>query len=320
MQVVREEYVSVSAWTFSDIPDQTGRTVVVTGANTGIGREAATMFARKGAHVVLACRDPRKGDDAVKRIRALRPSGSVRADLLDLADLDSVGAFAEAFRAGHDRLDVLINNAGVMWSPLSRTKQGFELQFGTNHLGHFALTGQLLPLLLRTPGARVTTMSSLAQKFGRIDFDDLDWRRRSYSSGAAYNQSKLANMMFVLELQRRLEASGSAMVVTAAHPGWTSSELTRHSHSVIRRVSPVVGLKPEIGTLGLMRAATDPTASSGSYWGPGRFFETRGYPSSARISRRAEDITVAARLWEESSVLTGVAYAFVGRTERATDV
>ncbi|MFE4829217.1 oxidoreductase [Streptomyces sp. NPDC056672] len=309
----------MSKWNLSSVPDQAGRTVVITGANAGIGFAAAAMFACKGAHVVLACRDPRKAADAVGKIRAMRPSGSVEPGPLDLADLDSVAAFAGHFRKGHDRLDVLVNNAGVMWSPPSRTEQGFDLQFGTNHLGHFALTGHLLPLLLHTRGARVTTMTSLAQNFGRIDFDDLNWRRRPYSRGAAYNQSKLANMMFVLELQRRLTASGSALAVTAAHPGWTSSELTRHSHPAIRRVSPLVGMKPEVGALGLMRAATDPTAPGGSYWGPRFFFETKGHPSAARISRRAEDTAVAARLWEESAVLTGVTYPLPGRTERATD-
>ncbi|MFD7997532.1 oxidoreductase [Streptomyces mexicanus] len=309
----------MSTWTLRDVPDQTGRTVVITGANTGIGYAAAAMFADKGAHVVLACRDPRKAADAVTRIHAMRPSGSVEPGLLDLADLDSVAAFAKALRAAHHRLDVLVNNAGVMWSPLSRTAQGFELQFGTNHLGHFALTGHLLPLLLRTPGARVTTMTSLAQKFGRIDFNDLNWRRRAYSRGAAYNQSKLANMMFVLELQRRLTASGSSMVATAAHPGWTTSELTRHSPAAIRWISTLAGMKPEVGALGLMRAATDPTAASGSYWGPRYFFETKGLPSSARMNRRAEAAAVAGQLWEESAALTGVTYPLpVGRS--VTDV
>ena len=293
-------------WTFAEIPDQAGRTVVVTGANTGVGLAAARMFALKGAAVVLACRDPRKGADAAERIRAERPAGSAESAVLDLADLDSVGGFATDFASGHDRLDVLVNNAAVMRPPLSRTRQGFELQFGTNHLGPFALTGRLLPLLLRTPSARVTTTASLAQIQGRIDVDDLNWERRPYSAGAAYAQSKLANMLFAQELHRRLSAGGSGPVSTACHPGWTSSQITRSSPTVMRIFGPLLGQRPEIGALSTLRAATDPGATGGSYWGPGGPLELRGHPRPARIPARAKDPVVAARLWTESSRLTGV--------------
>jgi len=293
-------------WTFADIPDQAGRTVVITGANAGVGFAAARMFALKGAAVVLACRDPRKGADAADRIRAARPVGSAEFAVLDLADLDSVGGFAAAFAAGHDRLDVLVNNAAVMWPPLSRTRQGFELQFGTNHLGHFALTGRLLPLLLCTPGARVTTTASLLQIAARIDFDDLNWERRPYSAGAAYAQSKLANMLFAQELHRRLPTGGSGPVATACHPGWTSSQITRSAPAVMRIFGPLLGQRPEIGALSTLRAATDPDAAGGSYWGPGGPLELRGHPRPARTPAKARDPALAARLWAESSRLTGI--------------
>ncbi|SDG48481.1 NAD(P)-dependent dehydrogenase, short-chain alcohol dehydrogenase family [Lentzea fradiae] len=293
-------------WSAADVPRQDGRTVVVTGANSGLGFAAAAMFAAKGADVVLACRSEAKAEAAVLRIG--HQAGSVRAAVLDLADLGSVRRFADEFREQHDRLDVLVNNAGVMWSPLTRTAQGFEVQFGTNHLGHFALTGHLLPLLLRTPGARVTTATSLAQGTGKIDFDDLNWHTRKYSTTAAYAQSKLANMMFTLELGRRLRAAGSAVVATASHPGWTATELTRHSPGVLRKVSPLIGMPPGKGVLPTMRAATDPAAPNGSCWGPAHLFETKGHPEPARVPRRAQDAAVAGRLWEESTRLTEVRY------------
>ncbi len=306
----------VSRWSVNDIPSQHGRSVIVTGANTGLGFHAAAMFAAKGADVTLACRDGAKAESAVTRIRERRPAGSVRAATLDLADLGSVRRFADDFRDRQDRLDVLVNNAGVMWAPLSRTAQGFEVQFGTNHLGHFALTGHLLPLLLRTPGARVTTATSLAQVTARIGFEDLNWRGRRYSTSAAYAQSKLANMMFALELGRRLRAAGAHVVSTASHPGWTSTDLTRHSSAVLRRLSPLIGMPAEVGVLSTMRAATDPDAPSGSYWGPARLLGTKGRPAPARIPRQAQDTAVAARLWEESTRLTGVRYSLAAPTSR----
>jgi NAD(P)-dependent dehydrogenase (short-subunit alcohol dehydrogenase family) len=299
-------------WTFDDIPDQTGRIAVVTGANTGIGFETARMLAQKGAHVVLACRTPEKGEAAALRIAATRPVGSATFAPLDLSDLDSVAAFASAIAAAHPRLDLLVNNAGVMVPPLSRTKQGFELQFGTNHLGHFALGARLLPLLERTSGARVVVVSSSAQNLGRIDFDDLNWEHRSYSAWSAYGQSKLANMMFALELRRRLAQTGSELRVTAAHPGWTSTDLQRTS-SFVRLLNPFFAMKPHDGALPTLRAATDPSAESGSYWGPSRFAEMNGPPARARISERAKDETVAKRLWDASEKLVRVAFAFVPR-------
>lgn len=307
-------------WTFRDIPDQTGRTAIVTGANTGIGFETARMLALKGAKVVLACRSPEKGAAALARIRAENPKGETSLAALDLSDLDSVSAFASAFASKHERLDLLVNNAGVMVPPLGRTKQGFELQLGTNHFGHFALAGRLLPLVLRTPGARVVVVSSTAQNFGRIDFDDLNWERRSYSATDAYSQSKLATMMFALELHRRLgrarEACASVRAL-AAHPGWTATDLQRTA-GLVRVFNPLFAMKPEDGALPTMRAATDPQAGSGSFWGPSRFFELNGPPAPAKIPKRAQDEAAAARLWEESEKRTGVKFDFDVATGAAT--
>jgi NAD(P)-dependent dehydrogenase (short-subunit alcohol dehydrogenase family) len=294
-------------WTFEDIPDQAGRTAIVTGANSGIGFETARMLALKGANVVLACRSAERAKAAVEKILAEKPAGRVSASALDLSDLESVAAFAASFGEKNARLDLLINNAGVMVPPLGRTKQGFELQFGTNHLGHFALTARLLPLLERTPGARVVVVSSGAQNFGRIVLDDLNWERRSYSAWPAYGQSKLANMLFALELQRRLIANGSKVLVTAAHPGWTATDLQRQSR-VIQFFNPVFAMKAPDGALPTLRAATDPAAGGGSYWGPGRFFELSGPPVPARIPAHARDEAVAAKLFDVSETLTGVSF------------
>ena len=297
----------MSAWNFDSIPDQSGRIAIVTGANTGIGYETARALARKGAWVILACRDLAKASAAAARIQAEQPSGSVQAQPLDLSDLDSVARFAERFAAEHDRLDLLINNAGVMVPPQSRTKQGFELQFGTNHLGHFALTAQLLPLLRRTPGARVVVVSSGAHHMGHIDFADLNFEGRGYSPWRAYAQSKLANLLFALELQRRLRAAGAAVLATAAHPGWTATDLQRTAGAA-RFFNPYFAMKPADGALPTLRAATDPAASAGEYFGPSRFFEMNGPPERARLSRNARDESVAARLWTTSETLTGIRY------------
>lgn len=298
----------MTPWTFGDMPDQSGRTAVVTGANSGIGFETARMLAARGARVVLACRDAGRAGTAADRIRAERPVGTVSCARLDLADLDSVAEFAEAYRADHGRLDLLINNAGVMAPPLGRTRQGFELQFGTNHLGHFALTGELLPLLDAAPAARVVTVSSLAHWTGGVDVDDLNWRQRRYRPWAAYGQSKLANLLFTLELQRRLAGAGSPVLATAAHPGWTATDLARHTGGFVTAVGRLIAMTPHDGALPTLRAATDPAVDGGSYWGPGRRFETVGPPVAAGRSPVAADAATAGRLWTESEKLTGVEF------------
>jgi NAD(P)-dependent dehydrogenase (short-subunit alcohol dehydrogenase family) len=300
-------------WTFDDIPDQAGRTAVVTGANSGIGFEAARMLAKKRATVVLACRDAKKGAEALQRIEAERPAGQAVLASLDLADLESVATFATRFAQTHGRLDLLINNAGLMVPPLGRTKQGHELQFGTNHLGHFALTARLLPLLQATPGARVTVVSSVSQRLGRIDFADPDWQRRAYRRWLAYGQSKLANMLFALELQRRLDAAGSALKVTASHPGLAATDLGRAS-GMVRVFESLIGMSPSKAALTTLRAATDPAAAGGSFWGPAGLTGFNGPPVLARPCKAARDEAVAARLFDVSESLAGVAFDFSATT------
>jgi len=296
----------MGSWTLEDMPDQTGRVAIVTGANTGIGFETAAALTAKHATVVMACRNRRKAEDAMTRIRERTPDARLELIELDLASLASIQRFADAFRAGHDRLDLLINNAGVMIPPFGRTEDGFELQFGCNHLGHFALTGRLLDLLEATPGARVVTVSSMAHRQGTIDFDNLN-AENGYRKMAAYGQSKLANLLFTFELQRRLDAAGYSVLSTAAHPGWTGTDLQRHS-SLIRFFNTFFAQSPPMGALPTVRAATDPAAGGGDYFGPNGFLELRGHPVKVGTTEAARSEADARRLWEVSEQLTGVSF------------
>ena len=291
------------AWTAADIPDQTGRVAVVTGANSGIGLEAARELARKGAHVVLACRSASRGTAAVADIRGADSGASVELAALDLADLGTVRAFAEWFAAHHPRLDLLVNNAGVMMLPRGRTADGFELQFGINHLGHFALTGLLLPHLLASPGSRIVTVSSYAHKVSWIDFDNLDGAKRDTKMGA-YCRSKLANLLFHFELQRRLSAGGHQVLAAAAHPGWASTNLMGGVMGVATRI---LAQSTESGALPTVYAATAPDVEPGGYFGP-TWFDMFGAPRRAVPWRQARDGEVAKRLWAASEELTGVHY------------
>lgn len=293
------------SWTMKDVGSQQGRTFLVTGSNAGIGFSTARQLAEKGARVVLACRSHEKGQAALRRLQDALPNADLSLLTLDLADLASVRAFAETFLARHDRLDVLINNAGVMMSPDGRTADGFETQFGTNVLGHFALTGQLLPLLARTPQSRVVTMASVAHWAGRIDLDNLN-AEKGYRSWRAYAQSKLANLMFAYELQRRLQAHGASTISLGAHPGGTQSDLGRH-RLLLRLASPLAQ-STDAGALPSLRAALDPAARGGEYYGPGGFATFAGAPVKQRSSRRSHDQTVAARLWQTCEALTGTRY------------
>jgi NAD(P)-dependent dehydrogenase (short-subunit alcohol dehydrogenase family) len=294
-------------WTMKDMPDQTGKVAIVTGANSGIGFEEARGLASKGAQVILACRSQEKGAAAAQRICEEYPDARAEYMPLDLADLSSVRQFAERFTARYDRLDMLINNAGVMAVPeLRRTADGFEMQFGTNHLGHFALTGLLLDVLMRTPGARVVTVSSVSHRRGRVDFDNLN-AERSYDRWAAYGQSKVANLLFTYELQRRFEAAGADAIATAAHPGWTGTNLQQDA-GLIRLFNPVFSMQPEQGALPILYAATAPDAKGGGYYGPGGPGEWRGYPKRVDSTALSHDKAVAKRLWEVSEKLTGVAF------------
>ncbi len=295
-------------WTTTDVPDQTGRTAVVTGGNTGLGFHVARVLAARGARVVIACRDTRKGADAAAKIAAASEPDVVR---LDLTSLDSVREAAAGLRSRYDKLDLLINNAGVMMTPYARTEDGFELQFGTNHLGHFAFTGLLIERMMDVPGARIVTVSSLVHRQGRIDFGDLASEHR-YSPTGAYAQSKLANLLFAYELQRRLAAAGKPLIALAAHPGYASTGLTRYMPALMRAgsraIEPLIAQSAEMGALPLLRAATDPKARGGEYYGPGGRIQTKGYPTLARSSARSHDEELARRLWAESERLTGVRY------------
>jgi NAD(P)-dependent dehydrogenase (short-subunit alcohol dehydrogenase family) len=287
-----------SRWTLADIPAQTGRTAVVTGANSGLGLATARALAEAGARVVLAVRDPGRGAEAAAGLR-----GEVEVRRLDLADLASVRAFAEDWTGP---LDILINNAGIMAVPAGVTVDGFESQFGTNHLGHFALTNLLLPHVTD----RVVTVSSTMHRIGTIVLDDLDWQRRPYSAERAYAQSKLANLLFTLELQRRLTAAGSAVRATAAHPGWAATNLQSHSGNRAKDTAMALGNRllatsAAQGALPTLFAATA-DVPGGSYAGADRFFETRGHPTLVGRSAAASDAALAARLWAASAQLTGV--------------
>ncbi|MEV6342548.1 SDR family NAD(P)-dependent oxidoreductase [Actinoplanes sp. NPDC051851] len=297
-------------WTGRQIPDQRGRVAIVTGANTGLGFETARMLAERGATVVLAVRDVAKGERAAGRI-----GGDVAVQELDLTSLASIRSAAAELRAAHPRVDLLINNAGVMYTPKQTTADGFELQFGTNHLGHFALTGLLLDRLLPVPGSRVVTVSSTGHRIrADIHFGDLQWER-SYSRIGAYGQAKLANLMFTYELQRRLAAYGTTVAV-AAHPGISDTELARYTPAALRL--PVTWLMPllartvtqraDMGALPTLRAATDPGVTGGQYYGPGNRTELRGYPKLVTSSPASHDRAVQRRLWAVSEELTGVTF------------
>ena len=295
----------MSCWTVTDIPDQNGRTAVITGANTGLGYETASALAARGANVVLAVRNLGKGKAAAERIARHYPHANVTVQELDLTSLASIAEAADALRSAHDRIDLLINNAGVAMTPKSTTQDGFELQFATNHLGPFAFTGRLLERLLPTPGSRVVSVSSLGHRLGHIRFDDLQ-SDRSYSSGSAYNQSKLANLLFIYELQRRL--IGNYTIAVAAHPGTSNSELTRNLPAPVRLAFKRLEQSTEMGALPTLRAATDPAALGGQYFGPGGPLQTRGYPKVVASSDRSHDTTVGQRLSAVSEQLTRVTY------------
>src|SRR3984893_8708030 len=295
-------------WTSDDGPGQQGRLAVVTGANTGLGFETAQVLAARGASVVLAVRDTDKGKAAAARIADTAPGANVMVQPLDLTSLDSVRAAAGELRARHPRIDLLVNNAGVMLTPKQATGDGFELQLGTNHLGHFAFTGLLLEQMLPVPGSRVVTVSSLAHRIGaRINFDDLQ-AERSYSRVAAYRRAKLANLVFTSELQRRLSGAGATIAV-AAHPGLASTELARYTPAIVASFYVrVMTQQAAMGALPTLRAATGPGVLGGQYYGPGVLFGAGGYPELAKSSRRSRDTAIQRRLWAVSEELTGVTF------------
>jgi NAD(P)-dependent dehydrogenase (short-subunit alcohol dehydrogenase family) len=316
----------MTKWTSEDIPDLTGRSAVVTGANSGLGFQTSLQLVRHGARVVMAARDRGRGERAVRRVREMGPGANVELASLDVADLSSIRRFAERYGSQNEGLDVLVNNAGVMAIPYRHTVDGFEMQFGTNHLGHFALTGQLLPYLLARPGARVVTVSSTLHRKGRIDFEDLQGER-SYRPWVAYAQSKLANLLFAFELQRHADAAGVDFLSVAAHPGYAATNLqavgphmtgSRLQAMLARVLNRVMAQSDAQGALPSLYAATAPDIVGGAYYGPDRLWESRGHPKRVTASRHAYDEEAARHLWQVSEELTGVRFDLFDQVPVAT--
>jgi NAD(P)-dependent dehydrogenase (short-subunit alcohol dehydrogenase family) len=301
-----------SGWTADEMPDQTDRVAVVTGANSGLGLVTARELARAGARVVLGCRNAAKGESALREIEASAPGATVELAALDLGSLESVKEFAHGFRAEHDGLDLLINNAGLMAPPRGETADGFELQFGTNHLGHFALTGLLIGVMEGREDARVVTLSSFGHRTGRIDFNDPQSRRR-YNRWRAYGQSKLANLLFTFELDRRLRAAGSSIRALGAHPGYAATNLQSAAPPAVDRVvmsvsNRLIAQTADMGALPTLYAATYPGLAGGTCVGPGGIGGLRGHPRPVGTSKAARDEATAEQLWRMSEELTGVRF------------
>ncbi|WP_290538120.1 oxidoreductase [Alcanivorax sp.] len=296
-----------STWRPAMMPDLSGKTILVTGANSGIGLEAVKLFAGKNAEVIMACRNVEKANAAAAEVRAVVPEARLEVMALDLADLASVKSFADAVKQRFAKLDVLLNNAGLMAPPLQRTKDGFEIQFGTNHLGHFALTGQLLELLEAADAPRIVQISSLAHRGGKLMWGNLN-AEKSYSRWAFYCQSKLANLIFARDLNRRLEKAGSTIHAYAAHPGYSATHL-QDTVPAGGLFNIIMAQPAEMGCLPGVMAATSPDVEPGGYYGPdSRIMELRGYPAPAYARKITDNKTVAQRLWQESEQLTGVHY------------
>lgn len=304
--------------TAKDMPDQSGRVVVITGANSGVGYESAIAFAKKGARVVMACRSVSKAESARRELLKSVPDADVDILPLDLGSLKSVREFAETFNANYARLDVLMNNAGIMIPPFGRTADGFETQFGTNHLGHFALTGLVLPKLMETPHSRIVNVSSSAYMQGRIDFDNLN-AEKGYRPWLAYAQSKLANILFTLELQRKLEAADADVISVASHPGYAITNLQNNRGGIIQQtldlfLRPFFSQPADLGATYQLYAATAPDVKGAEFYGPRRLLI--GEVVRVEVNARGKDTDVAARLWQVSQQLTGVEYALLDQTVR----
>lgn len=293
-------------WNASQITDQSGRIAIITGSNSGIGFEAAKELAAKGATVVLAVRNQQKGDAALTKIQSEHPNAKLHVRIIDMASLKSVAAFSDKFLKEHDRLDLLINNAGIMIPPYSKTEDGFESQMGTNHMGHFALTAQLFPLLEKTDGSRIVNVSSGAHNMGNLDFDDLSWENRKYVAWKAYGDTKIANLYFTYELDRRLKARGSQVKATVAHPGWSATELQKSF--MLKFLNVLFAQSQQMGALPTLLAAVDPNAAGGEYYGPSGIGQQRGYPKKVNSNPLSKDTDIAQRLWAVSEELTSTPF------------
>lgn len=294
-------------WNTSNITDQNGKVVIITGATSGLGKEATKILAGKNATVVMAVRNTEKGALVADELRSAFPGAKIDVRSLDLGSLNSVKDFAEGVNASYDRLDILINNAGVMTCPFSKTEDDFEIQMGTNHFGHFALTGLLMPLLKKTKASRIVATSSIAHKQGKIDFADINWEKRPYSTMQAYGDSKIANLYFAYELANKLKDDPSAPLVTAAHPGWTSTELQRHS-IMFRLFNPLFSQNVAHGVLPTLRAALDEHAKPGDYFGPSGFQELKGSPVVVKSTDLSHSDANAKKLWTLSEEMTGIQF------------
>jgi len=298
-------------WTSSEISSQAGKNILITGANSGLGFEAATVLSQKGANIILAVRDLKKGKEAVAKIKSKNPDAKLELMSLDLADLEDVQIFSAAFHQKFSKLHVLMNNAGLMY-PAKRevTKQNFEIQFGTNHLGHFALTGLLLDLIKATSASRVVTQSSIMHKVkADIYFDDLNWSK-SYNKVKAYSQSKLANLLFTYELDRQFKAHHINAIAVASHPGYTDTNLQRTSGLLARIMNKLMAQNVTMGTLPILRAATEDHLMGGEYFGPVKMFELRGFPEKVKSSDKSYNTKTAKDLWDVSEQMTGIHYNF----------
>ncbi|MCK9282425.1 MAG: SDR family NAD(P)-dependent oxidoreductase [Melioribacteraceae bacterium] len=301
--------MSSKNWDATNVPMQQGKVAVVTGSSSGIGFETARVLASKNAKVIIAVRNIDKGSAALEKIKSEFPESNVEVRILDLADLKSIHSFAESFKKEYDSIDLLINNAGVMIPPYSKTKDGFELQFGTNHLGHFALTGLLLDLIKKRKNSRIVTVSSKAHNMGELHLDDLNWVKRDYKAWKAYGDSKIANLYFTYELQRKLEVAGLDTIAVAAHPGLTKSELDRYS-TIVGYLNKFLAQSPQMGALPTLYAATANDVKGGEYFGPSDWSEWRGYPKLVTSKELSHNKEIAEKLWEVSEKLTKVKYNF----------
>lgn len=299
--------MSNKKWNIQNIPDQKGKIIIITGATSGLGKEAAKIFAAKGATVIMPVRNTEKAKTVSDEIFKINPNAKMDIRSLDLSSLNSIKLFSDEISKSYNQLDTLINNAGIMYCPYSKTQDGFEMQMGTNHLGPHALTAQLMPLLMKTANSRIVNTSSLAHLTGNIDFEDINWENRKYKTMQAYADSKIANLYFHYELVKKLEGQKNAPVVIAAHPGWTKTELDRHI-GIVGIMSSIIGQKVEMGVLPTLRAAIDPDAISGDYFGPSGFKEMRGNPIKVKSNAMSHDETLAKKLWSLSEELTGINY------------